>query len=75
MESAGGVELAALEKRYGATHRGFESLSLRHRYYENHHYNNREKNEARVQPGVSRFLERLRAPFVMGNDYSTAFKP
>ncbi len=23
------VELAALEKRYGATHRGFESLSLR----------------------------------------------
>ena len=24
------VELAALEKRYGATHRGFESLSLRH---------------------------------------------
>ena len=37
------VELAALEKRYGATHRGFESLSLRHRYYENHHYNNRKK--------------------------------
>ena len=25
------VELAALEKRYGATHRGFESLSLRHK--------------------------------------------
>ena len=25
------VELAALEKRYGVTHRGFESLSLRHR--------------------------------------------
>lgn len=57
------VELAALEKRYGATHRGFESLSLRHRYYENHHYNDRKKNEAWVQPGVSRFLERLRAPF------------
>ncbi len=27
---AGVVELAALEKRYGATHRGFESLPLRH---------------------------------------------
>ena len=40
---AGVVELAALEKRYGATHRGFESLSLRHRYYENHHYNDRKK--------------------------------
>ena len=26
---AGVVELAALEKRYGATHRGFESLPLR----------------------------------------------
>ena len=27
------VELAALEKRYGATHRGFESLPLRHENY------------------------------------------
>ena len=26
---AGVVELAALEKRYGETHQGFESLSLR----------------------------------------------
>ncbi len=30
---AGVVELAALEKRYGATHRGFESLSLRQTKY------------------------------------------
>lgn len=68
------VELAALEKRYGATHRGFESLSLRHRYYENHHYNNRKKARSLGSARHFSFFRASTSTICCGNDYSTAFK-
>ena len=63
------VELAALEKRYGATHRGFESLSLRHRYYENHHYNNRKKARSLGSTRRFSFFRASTSTFCCGNDY------